>query len=531
MVTKVSLGQNTLMQGTDILLQSNEIEKLYARLDSSKIKIELVSANFSIYRMSSNNGGRPDFDDVLSIDDNTVVQRNYSIMKLERSLDPKYHLQWQFSQANPSLLDIDIDIEDAWEYTTDGLTSNGDTIVIAVIDEGVNTHHEDLLSNHWMNTNEIPNNNIDDDDNGFIDDYLGWNTIERNDNVNINGYGNWHGTPVSGIIGAEGNNRIGVSGVNRKIKIMSIVKGNDVISIIKAYDYILSMRKLYNSTNGEKGAFVVAINCSWGKLGLRSSDNPIWCSLYDSLGHAGILSIVSVPNEDLDLDIHYDMPTDCPSEFIITVTNTNQFDNKVLNAGYGRLSVDLAAPGDKSYTISNTGEYAYFGGTSAAAPYVSGTVGLLYSVSSKDLSEQIKVAPAYVANNMKRYILNGVEKISDLSNKSVSGGRLNIYNSITELAQDYKIDKPNENGFFKVINFNHINSNDGVFVKFKIIEQSRISYKLFDVHGRQLFVSQEQLYPNGIQEIEIGRNGLGAGLYFIRWSVDEKVYATRVLKY
>ena len=175
--------------------------------------------------------------------------------------DPSYYLQWQFSQSNLSILDVDLDVEDAWNYTNDGITNYGDTIVVAVIDEGIKADHEDLINSMWHNRSEVPNNKIDDDNNGFIDDYLGWNSKEHNDNIDNNGLGHWHGTPVAGIIGAEGNNGVGVSGINRTIKIMSVVKGNDIASIIEAYDYILTMRKQYNETKGKMGAFVVSINC------------------------------------------------------------------------------------------------------------------------------------------------------------------------------------------------------------------------------------------------------------------------------
>jgi len=148
------------------------------------------------------------------------AQYNHVIKLRNTPNDSRFNEQWQYinTGASTGTEGADLDMDLAWDIATGGLTAQGDTIVVAVIDDGIDPNHEDLKDNLWKNYAEIPNNGIDDDNNGYIDDYLGWNSIEDNDNIDNDD----HGTSVSGIIGAKGNNGIGVAGVNWNVKIMTI---------------------------------------------------------------------------------------------------------------------------------------------------------------------------------------------------------------------------------------------------------------------------------------------------------------------
>ena len=144
-----------------------------------------------------------------------------------------------------------------------GTTPAGDRIVVAVLEGGgSNYNHVDLIDNHWTNDAEVPGNGIDDDGNGFVDDYNGWNSGSNNDAIGAGG----HGTSVSGMIGAVGNNGNGGAGVNWDVEIMQVDMGGGLTesNVIVAYNYPYTMRDLYNNTNGASGAFVVATNASWG---------------------------------------------------------------------------------------------------------------------------------------------------------------------------------------------------------------------------------------------------------------------------
>ena len=147
----------------------------------------------------------------------------------------------------------DIDSGRAWD-TTGGTAANGSRIVVAVLEGGgSNYNHVDLIDNHWVNSAEIPDNGIDDDLNGFVDDYNGWNATNNTDNISAGG----HGTSVSGMIGATGNNGIGGVGVNWDVDIMQVQMGGLTESnVIAAYNYPYEMRALFNET-GDRRAFVV----------------------------------------------------------------------------------------------------------------------------------------------------------------------------------------------------------------------------------------------------------------------------------
>ncbi|MBL4716349.1 MAG: S8 family serine peptidase, partial [Bacteroidia bacterium] len=209
--------------------------------------------------------------------------------------DSLFSLQWQYVNrgSGGGIDDADIDVDSAWSITTGGVTAAGDTIVVAIVDDGVDYDHPDMIDNLWVNRNEIPNNSIDDDENGYIDDYRGWNVYNNDDDIENDtfwGEGGDHGTPVAGIVGAKGNNSIGVAGISWNVKLMIIPGSGNEANAVASYSYIMEMRKMYNETAGKKGAFVVATNSSWGTNYGQPSDAPIWCAMYDSLGKYGVLS-------------------------------------------------------------------------------------------------------------------------------------------------------------------------------------------------------------------------------------------------
>src|SRR5690606_9496705 len=143
------------------------------------------------------------------------------------------------------------------------------------------------------NTDETPNNGIDDDNNGYVDDYDGWNAYNSTGNIPSAN----HGTHVAGIAGAIGNNEIGISGVNWNVKTMPIAgsSGNEA-TVVEAYAYALEMRARYNETDGDEGAFIVVTNTSFGVDMGDPTNFPIWCSMYDELGEVGILSCAATAN-------------------------------------------------------------------------------------------------------------------------------------------------------------------------------------------------------------------------------------------
>ncbi len=344
--------------------------------------------------------------------------------------DPLFAQQWNLLNTGQGggLVNADIDADLAWDIATGGLTADGDTIVVCIIDDGIDVNHEDFGNNLWINHAEIPGNLQDDDLNGYVDDHAGWNILQDNDNIS----GGFHGTSVAGIVGAKGNNGIGVSGINWNVKLM-IVKNNFVTneaSVLEAYSYPLVQRMKYNASNGQQGAFVVATNASWGVDQAFPEDAPIWCSFYDSLGVHGIISCGATANANVNVDEVGDLPTSCPSDYLIAVTNINRMDMKVTQAGYGLTAIDLGAYGEGAYTTSFGNSYGAFGGTSGATPHVAGAVGLLYAAPCPSFIAVAKSDPAAAALMVRQYILDGATPVSSLQGKTVTGGRLNLNNSL-----------------------------------------------------------------------------------------------------
>lgn len=344
--------------------------------------------------------------------------------------DPGLDNQWHHvNNGSGAFEDADIDSDLAWDITTGGLTANGDTIVVCVLESG-NLNHPDLQANAWKNYNEIPNNGIDDDNNGYVDDYLGWNVASGNDNNLFNGP---HGSSVLGMIGATGDNGTGVVGANWNVKMMVVDgfnAGNEA-TVVEAYNYPLQMRKLYNQTNGEAGAFVVATNASWGLDFANPADVPLWAAFYDTLGVYGILNCAATTNTNTNVDEMGDIPTAVESDYMIAVTATNNQDNRTFS-GYGVHAIDLGAPGENVYTTSQSG-YTTTSGTSFASPLTAGVIGLLYSVPCSAFSNFVHSNPQGAADLVKAALLAGVDMTGNLFNQTRSGGRLNAYNSLLQL--------------------------------------------------------------------------------------------------
>lgn len=360
-----------------------------------------------------------------------MAQFNHLIQMRLIPNDPEFPNQWQYINTGQSggLPGADLDMEQAWDITTGGITVDSDTIVVCAIDSGLDLDHEDFEDNHWLNHAEIPDNGIDDDNNGYIDDYRGWNIISNTDNVNDN---NGHGTAVAGIIGAKGNNGIGVAGVNWNVKVM-VVKNNfntNEARVLEAYTYPLIMRMRYNASGGSEGAFVVATNSSWGTDFGNPAEAPLWCAFYDTLGVHGIISCGATINSNVNVDEEGDLPTGCTSDYLISVTNVNDEDEKVMGAGYGAVSIDLGAFGAGTWTTDAGNDYDDFGGTSGATPHVAGTIGLLYSAPCPSIMALAKSDPGAAALLMKQFVLDGVDPNESLDTITLTGGRLNINNSL-----------------------------------------------------------------------------------------------------
>ena len=319
----------------------------------------------------------------------------------------------------------------AWDYGRGGVTAYGDTLVVAVIDDGMDTTHPDMQNNIWRNVKEVPWNGIDEDSNGYVDDYYGWNGVSQNARV-VGSLGGEHGTPIAGIIGAEGGNGKGVAGINHYVKVMSLMGfGGTDAGMIRCYEYVVRMKKRWLESNGAYGANIVATNTSIGIDQAFPSDAPIWCAMYDSMGKYGVLSTAATTNSNRNVEQFGDIPSLCESPYLLVGGNSNEFDLWE-PCGYGTFSVDINAPGEATYTISIAqdagpqGPYRTFGGTSGAAPQLAGAAAWLISVGCDELLNLIARSPDSGALMVKQFIMDGADISTAFNGRNATSGRLNL---------------------------------------------------------------------------------------------------------
>lgn len=368
------------------------------------------------------------------------VQNDHLLSLRNDPDDPMYLSQWNFHNTgfdingNPSgIEDADIDAPEAWDIHTGGQTALGREIVAGIVDGGCDMAHPDLLANLWTNPADTAGNNIDDDSNGWIDDFQGWNAYGHNGIIPQTNTDASHGTHVAGTVGAHSNNANQVAGVNWDVKLMIVSGASTTTSTaMEGYSYILEQKLAWLESNGTEGAFVVATNSSFGVdyAYCDSLDYPVWNDMYNALGAAGILSIAATANRNLNVDVSGDVPTSCSSPYLITVTSTTKSDLKTTNAGYGLESIDLGAPGhgvlSTNYHQGTTTKY----GTSMAAPHVTGAVALMHAAASFELAQLYEESPAQGAQIFKSMVLGTVDTLSNLNGISVTGGRLNLHQAV-----------------------------------------------------------------------------------------------------
>ncbi len=357
-----------------------------------------------------------------------ILQYSHALYQRSTPNDPLFNRQYYLSQ---------ISADKIWTYSSRAISKKGDTLVVAVIDDGYDTSHPDLKSNLFINRQEIPWNGIDDDGNSYIDDYQGWNSGDQNPLIfNEVSVFDGHGTAVSGVIGAAGNNGIGISGVAWTIKILPIncwpKDMSDVeLGLIRGMVYAYRMKQLYIKSSGKLGANIVAVNQSMGMDNGYPEDAPIWCQLFDSLGSVGILSAAATTNRNIKIENFGDLPTMCPSKHLITVSASNKDDQHYIS-GHSTEYVDLAAPGVQIYTtqpmeFNSADPYVSEAGTSFSSPQVAAAISLMHSLACDSFYKLYLNDPLEAHRLLINWLDSSVSKNSNLKQYTRTGGRLDIW--------------------------------------------------------------------------------------------------------
>jgi len=323
--------------------------------------------------------------------------------------DPKFNVLWGLHNTGKNdptglvgVAGADINALKAWDLTT-----GNRSIKIAVIDTGIDYNHPDLINNIWVNTAEKNGKpGVDDDQNGFVDDIHGYDFANK-DGDPKDGHG--HGTHCSGTIGAVHNNNQGVAGVMDQVELVGLKFLTDTgsgttLDAVEAINYATRLN-------------VDVMSNSWG-------GGPFSQALFDVIkvaSDAGIIFVAAAGNASSNNDDVNQYPANYDIENVIAVASHTVADSLSSFSCYGKNSVEVAAPGSNIYSTVTNGGYAVYSGTSMATPHVAGALGLMVSHTGRlphsEMRERVLLTSNYVAS---------------YKNKTATGGRLDVYNLITD---------------------------------------------------------------------------------------------------
>jgi subtilisin family serine protease len=310
--------------------------------------------------------------------------------------DPQFGDQWALSNSGQKggTKGADISATLAWATTT-----GTDKLVVAVLDTGVDYTHEDLAANMWARPDSLAPYHVA--ELGTIDDLNGFNAVDNaSDPMDDNG----HGTHCAGIIGAEGENDLGIAGVNWKVQIMPLkfmgAGGSGTTKdAIEAINYVIDRKKAG-----------VNVSASWGSTQRSRSLEAVIRKAYEN----DILFVAAAGNSSVDNDRtpHFPSSYDVPN--VISVAALDRHDQLASFSNYGVKSVAIAAPGVDILSTWLGNEYEEKSGTSMATPVVSGVAALV-------LAEN----PRMSVDDLRKKLLASTDPIVALKGKTVTGGRIN----------------------------------------------------------------------------------------------------------
>lgn len=408
LIVKFKRGAEAQKSAMGVLSQYGAFSAIpFSRTGAMKVTFPMVGASKEsakdLEAIAKQIAARPD---VAYVEANTIIR-----MDAKFPNDPDFNQLYGMHNdgSTGGTAGADINAPEAWEVST-----GSKNVVVGVIDTGIDYTHPDIAPNYWTNPGETgldaqgrdkQTNGVDDDGNGFVDDFRGWDFV-NNDNDPMDD--NSHGTHCAGTIGGKGNDGVGVVGVNWDVSLVGIkfLSGGGSGTLedaVKAIEY------------GTKLGVTLTSN-SWGGGGFSDT----MAAAIAEADQKNVLFVAAAGNssDDNDVDPHY--PSSYEHDNVIAVAATDHNDGMAYFSCYGANSVDIGAPGvDILSSIPENHGYTKYSGTSMATPHVAGAAAL------------VKAAfPDLNATQIKARLLNGADQIDSLQGKTTTGGRLNLENSL-----------------------------------------------------------------------------------------------------
>jgi subtilisin family serine protease len=358
--------------------------------------------------------------EVLENSSEVILNKFRSLNSINPFNDPEVGRLWALNSKNG------MDVNQAYDVLPQYAPKD---IIVAVVDTGVDHNHEDLKDVMWRNEKEIPDNRIDDDNNGYVDDIHGINTLVRDSHgqATMNTMAShWHGTHVAGTIAASQNNGLGIAGVANNVKIMAIrtvPDNSDELDsdIVEAFLYAAQM-----------GAKV--INCSFGKT--VNEGGMVVRDTMNQISKKGVLVVVSAGNDSMgpfnwhNNDMSPKYPASFDSQNMIVIASTTSTGSLSGFSNIGPTTVDVASPGSSIYSTLNGNKYGMASGTSMAAPNATGVIAMVMGY-----------FPNLKNTTVKKIIMDSTKVDDNYLGKIVSGGRVNLKSALSLAADRFKNSK------------------------------------------------------------------------------------------